>query len=921
MTCRLLVLLLGAAVIGTAQEVDSPAALLTAGEAAASAQDWPKAADHFQRFLDTYGEEPALAEAVAKVQPRLALARIRLGEFGAAGELVSTCLAQPKLEPRLRDELAFWHGILLLQVEAHEEARAALLTYFQTPEFQSPRKVETILLYGSTFALEGRHDEAAAFFAQQSGRLWQLDREATLRAQILRLHALLATDQLAAARELALSLQPHLDQVTQLVSLHSLLAELGGRLLDAGQPHAAIACLQRVWPAERLRRHQEARLAALRLEIEALQQRPGNEPVIFQKRGVLARTEREQRHFAGTVDFDLGVRLRLGYAWLGLERWREAALVLEAAQDLPGARAQQAQAGLAAVQCWQQVGRHDHCIAAAQTWLKRFGADDAGQARQARFLLAQARYDAGDFPAAATDFETLAGEKHELAAQAGFLAGMARLMADDNAAAATCFREVLARHGKAPIAEDASYWLGLALSFDREYAACRDHLAEHLRRYGNNARHREAAVFRRAYCRHALGDREGSLEEFETFLREHPQAADADEARVLCGDLLCAQGELDRGLTNYRAVGEGAWFEQAHFKIGQVFKLRRDWDDLRQHHEAFIRDRPHSRRLAEAVFWCGQASLAQDRPEEARAEYWRAVEAHGDQPEHHGVEDVLLALPRLHRGEAARLELRRDLLRRRQAALAAGKRTLTARLHWLEAQLQPSDRPRLAQADFLMAASLLDVRRQHPRVIADCADASRLAGSRLRARELYTELLRWHPRAVEAERALAGLGWLAAADGDSRAALDWFSRCEKRAAHPELRGQVRLERAVLLAGQDRLQEAATLFRELLADKTAAARTKAETLLAWGALWERQGEALKAAALYERVYLGHSRQRDLAARAYLARGLVLETLGRRPEAVEVLTELVASDALQGLPEQAEAARRLQRRTRPADDATS
>ena len=46
------------------------------------------------------------AEAVAKVQPRLALARIRLGEFGAAGELVSTCLAQRKLEPRLRDELA-----------------------------------------------------------------------------------------------------------------------------------------------------------------------------------------------------------------------------------------------------------------------------------------------------------------------------------------------------------------------------------------------------------------------------------------------------------------------------------------------------------------------------------------------------------------------------------------------------------------------------------------------------------------------------------------------------------------------------------------------------------------------------------------------------------------------------------------------
>jgi hypothetical protein len=49
--------------------------------------------------------------------------------------------------------------------------------------------------------------------------------------------------------------------------------------------------------------------------------------------------------------------------------------------------------------------------------------------------------------------------------------------------------------------------------------------------------------------------------------------------------------------------------------------------------------------------------------------------------------------------------------------------------------------------------------------------------------------------------------------------------------------------------------------------------------------------------------------------------VLETLGHKPEAVEVLRELVASDALQGLPEQAEAARRLQRRPRSGNGETS
>ena len=909
--------LLASVVLGADLE---PADLLAAGEKAGAARDWSQAAEHFQAFLDSYGEEPSLAEAVARVKPRLALMRLRMGEFGAAGELVSECLSAPGLEPSMRDELSFWHGILLLKMEAHEEARAALLAYFQAPEFQTPRKVETILLYGSTFALENRHAEAAAFFAQQSSRLWQLDREAALRAQVLRLHALLATDQLGVAFELAGTMRPHVAEVTQLVCLHSLLAELGGRLLEAGRHHEAIACLLRVWPADRLQRHQARRLQTLRLELEALEQRPGSEPLAFQKRGVLARAERELRHFAATADFDLGVRLRLGHAWLGLERWHEAALVLEAAQELPGTREMQAQAGLAALQCWQQLGRQDRCIDAAQAWLKRFGNVPGEFTLRVRYLLAQAHYDAAAFPAAATAFDALAAESHDLAPASAFLAGMARLMADDAAGAARCFRDLLSRHGGAPVAEDASYWLGLALSFDREYAACRDHLEAHLRRYGASARHLEQAVFRRAYCRHALGDRDGALGEFEAFLRDHPGAVDADEARLLCGDLLCALGELDRGLASYRAVSTGPWFEPAHFNMGQVFKLRRDWDGLREHHQVFLGAHPHSRRLAEAVFWCGQASLAQGRPEEARDAYWQAINAFGNEPAHHGVEDVLLAMARLYRGETGRLELRRELLRRRQTASAAGQRTLTARLHWLEAQLQPADRPRLAQADFLMAASLLDVQRQNPRVIADCADASRLAGSKMRARELYTELIRWHPRSIEVERAQAGLGLLAAAAGEAREALDWFTRCDKRTVSSGLRALVRLERARLLADLDRPQEAASLFRDLLADKTTEARIKAETLLAWASLWEKQGEALKAAALYERVYLGHGRQRDLAARAYLARGLALETLGRRPEAVEVFAELVASEALNGLPEQAEAERRLQRLPARANDKT-
>ncbi|HRJ10723.1 MAG TPA: tetratricopeptide repeat protein [Prosthecobacter sp.] len=893
----------------------TPQELLQKGNAAYMARDWPEAARVFQAFLDTYGSEAALAEAVTQVKPLLTLARIRLGEFGAAGELISECLTFPRLEPVLKDELSFWKGIILLKVEAHEEARAAFLAYFQTPEFNALRKVEAILLYGTTFVLEGKPEEAAAFFEQQSARLWELNRETALRAQTLRLHCLLETGQREKALDLVRTLQPYMMEVTQLVSLHSLMAQLGGMLLEEGEFYPAIYCLQRVWAADRLMRHQAGRIRALNMEIESLLARPGTEPLVFQKRSVLTRVEREHKNFSADTDFDLGVRMRLGFAWLGLERWREAALVLEDALNLPGEPGQQAQAGMAVVQCWLTLERLDRCIAMADSWLLRFaGKAEADSEVKVRFLMAQARHEDEQYQTAAAEFEALskAHPKHELAPQALFMAGMGRLMADDYPEAMRIFQEVRRVHDQQPVAEDADYWWGMALSFDKEYAACREHLAAHLKKHGKAARYHAQAVFRRAYCLYALGDYEGALKEFAAYARDFPDGPDLAESRILTGDIYCSISEIDRGLESYRAVSPdaGRWHDEAHFKTGNVLKLRKDWDGLRAHHQAYIAAKPESKRLPEAVYWAGHASIAQERLDEAREQYWQALITYGDKAGHHGIEDILLALPRLYRGETGRVELLREIQRRRAEADKAGQKTLVSRLHWMEGHMQPADKPRLAQADFMMAASLLDVEKQNPRVIADCADASFAAGSKSRARELYTDLIRWHPRAVEVDRALAGLGFLAAEAGDALEALAWFERFEKRVSTMTLRPRVLMKKAELLASGKKPDQAVEVYKALLEDKLTPARAKAEALLAWAALWEKQGQVLKATALYERVYLSYGRSRDLVAQAYLARGKALEKLGKKLEAAEVYDELVKTEMLRDYPEHAEAAKRLQ-----------
>lgn len=255
------------------------------------------------------------------------------------------------------------------------------------------------------------------------------------------------------------------------------------------------------------------------------------------------------------------------------------------------------------------------------------------------------------------------------------------------------------------------------------------------------------------------------------------------------------------------------------------------------------------------------------------------------------------------------MELLRETQRVRSEAEKAKRLVFACRLSWMEGQMQPKDKPTLAQADFIMAAQNLEVKRMNPRVTADCADASRAAGSKLSAESLYKELIKWHPRAVEVERAYAGLGFLAAEAGDADGALEQFKKFEKKSVTGELAIEVALRKAELLVGNRRVDDAIAVYKGLLENKMAPGRAKAQALMAWGQLLEKQQKVLPATAYYERVYLAYGKHGDLAARAYLARGRALESLGNSGAAAEVYTELRGREALQTYPEYEEAALRL------------
>jgi TolA-binding protein len=68
-------------------------------------------------------------------------------------------------------------------------------------------------------------------------------------------------------------------------------------------------------------------------------------------------------------------------------------------------------------------------------------------------------------------------------------------------------------------------------------------------------------------------DYQTSIAELELFLREHPSAAECDEARILLGDAMMSLGRMDEAVAVFRSISKDS--DQLHtegvFKIGKAF--------------------------------------------------------------------------------------------------------------------------------------------------------------------------------------------------------------------------------------------------------------------------------------------------------------------------------------------------------------
>ncbi len=901
-------------ICSAAVEVPAPGAFLELdlrNQAVAAFQqgDFEKAEGLLLAYERDFGEETSeeIATFIKKSYALIALCQITNGRPADAAPYIDKALQHKELLTLpVYEELSYWQAVLLLQAGDFRAAQQAFGEFFAQSRFPLARRLEALSIFGTCYVMQGYHRTAAEFFAHQIPNLRKAKGGAAYvsRATVLRMISLVQAEQYDEAFAWMLEVYPRLEELDQMVTFQMMALSLASHYMDEEKPYQAIACMQRIWPAERLLTRQREKLSALEQSYEELKENsPLEQAKLFQLDGTIQRIKREIENFESIPDFDAALRLRMAMAFQQLERYREAALIMEDMLQRMEPSPVVESASLAVIQCWSQLQRWPRAVKAAENYLQAFG-DDATNKNLPQVLFMQAdammqqelpRDAEGVFANIARSFPD-----HPLSNKARFMSGFCQLQQDDNEKAIQTFSTVMENEAKdSSLYEDAFFWTGNAYSYSQLYAEAKAHMADYLETFGKGkARYESQAAFRMAYCTFCEADYPASISEFRTFLADYgPSAPDRDEAYLLLGDALLGEGEADDGIAAYSTIRPEStrFFEDGYFKTGKAYKLLEEVPTMRQHYQDFLEKYPDSKRMPEAVYWIGWTHVHTGELDLAKKAYWDTIVAHGDNPELYAIEELLMGLPKIYKrgGPDAMSELSSALFSQQIAAEKAKKATLHLRLLWANAMLKRREgKDQDAAILLLRVAHLVDPEIHNPQIVADAADALAAKGDYKVATKLYHELRKWNPISFLKARAYKGLGMIAQQQKDYDEAIRQYRAFEKQAAASTELADIQLRRIGLQMQQkdNASSDVVADLEALLENPVASSEHKAKAIYLIGEKLYSDGAYLKSTAYYERVYVIYGKYRDLVAKSYYRRGEALEQLDEKTKAYEVYHEL-------------------------------
>ncbi len=877
----------------------------------------------YEQFIRDYGSNDAAQTAVRNSRYPVAMCQILLGRFAEALGSIDTALAMdpPLPEAQVR-ELAFWQGVVNMQLNDHAGARESLerfVAMFEPGVEKNPlfvrrnpmvaRVPEARSLIGTAMLLNGNYREAADHFKAMKG---ELAPEARGRAVIFQLYALLELGEDDEAIGVVLEEYPRMEDIAQLISFQSLTLQLGNRWLDKGDFRKAIQCLQRVWTFDRLVKRQEERLEALESRRKAAEENASLDPytrLLFTR--LVSEVRRELENFRKVESFDASLRFRLAMAYLRMKRYQEAALVMEGMiSELPADPLTE-QAALNVVRCWTALEDWPAAADASRRFVERF--PDSKHVPEALFLEAEAMQSSLMYEEAVAAYGriTEAHPSSEYAIRSRFMRAFCLLLAERNMDGAEAFRDFLSRHPKHAMADGAAYWLGMAYSYDKQYDECRELMDAYLESQPDG-RYRGAAVFRKAYCLQQMERFGEAIDELHGYLEKFPAEPENSEAKVLLGNAMMNEGALEEGFKVFASIPpeDVKPYEEGVFRTAEGLKLLEEPERYRELMEKFLAEMPQSPRLGEAVRNMGWYYRQTGEVEKAREMHWRILEESGNDPAIKSTGEIFQSLARLYRGPGEPEAYAAMLREKSDAALSGGRETFAMRLIHAQAKLATKADPALSMSLLARASAYADPAVHSPEMLVDFGNALIETGRVREGEMMLRDTLRWNPRAIEKDRILAALGQLEMERGNEDAAMVWFDRFEKETMGTPVFGPVMLAKARLLAKADKREEMRRVLEAVLSNEGVRGEQKAEALYLIGESHMAENNPKLAIPYFQRIYVMHQRWRPWVAKAYRRSGEAFELLQDQLSARRTYQELTANPDLEEFPETADAKARLE-----------
>jgi tetratricopeptide (TPR) repeat protein len=760
---------------------------------------------------------------------------------------------------------------------------------------------------------------------------------------------------------LVTTLQGKIDLIDNVIGLNALTVQIGDKLSENSEFTGAIEAYRLVQTQDEIVKEQKQRLQAMARRMEAnLKAAAGNAQAMIgavQANNELANTreslEGALTEFEKSKEFSPGVMFRIGKCWYDMGKPWESIVVFDQVMKKYPDTPQTEAALYALISVYAELERVDKTQELCTLYLKDY--PQGPNAGTVGYISGAVAMQAGQPDKAETFFGIMLDKQPDTSfkEQIRFMLGNAKFMQGKYDDARKDYEAYLKDFPNGESVEEANYRLALVPLFSANYEDASRRLNAYLGKYPQGSFSSDAK-YRLMVAKYAEGKYDEVVADAKAWRSAYVDDPMEGEVLSLYGDTLVAQNKNEEAIPiyieSYKKANTDEVLNYSLFEASKHMQKLGQWEEMSKMFEEFVKEKPNHAGVVTAMYWISKARARQGRQNEAKAFLVETLKQYIDQPHREAVEQLLSQLAQLCMkrppapapatpppapAEApkktevastasatpaaavpppipppppydadAELDIQLEPLRSNTAPVAK------ARILYAQAELKlmrkkTADRERLLQqiADDFQPAQL------SPVLLATVGDYLLSKGNSELAFKFYSELMNGYPQSDYLDFAYVGLGQIALARKDYNKALPLFTHAADVIASSKVKDAT-VGKARTLLELGKYEEAKKLFELITNVREWRGESTALAVYSLGDLEQRQGNWAEAIARYQRVFVLYQKYLPWVAQAYIKSAQCFEKLGKRPEAIGHLREMLRNEKLANFPETQEARKMLQ-----------